>query len=39
VCLPKSLWRGNECGEKGKRKNGISWGGRRGKGGWEIRIG
>jgi hypothetical protein len=37
--LLESLWGGNECGEKGRRKNGMSWGGRRGKGGWGIRIG
>jgi len=37
--LLESLWGGNERGEKGRRRNGISLGGRRGKGGWEVRIG
>jgi hypothetical protein len=27
-----SLWGGNGCGEKGRRKNGISLGGKKGKG-------
>jgi hypothetical protein len=29
--LLESLWGGNECGED-RRKNGISWGGEKGKG-------